>query len=187
MRTGAAVARTLWQAVGAFAPDKVADTYTAALATLESALRAHLEVEAFLWLHVTPRGFRVHKTLLTTVRASWPRRLAADGIVRIALQARCHARELERCIEALQGHLRATCALDRDAVVGSQPQAHRGACVDEVLGALDAQIDLATASAAWPEGIARPSTMRWCCASTPCADLGASRHRRLACPRASRS
>jgi HEAT repeat protein len=154
IRTGAQVTQALWQAVRAFAPDAVSESYADAMARLDVALRQYLQTERFLWLHVTPRGFRVHKTLLTDDSRALSARLAADGVVELLFKHGVTRRELERCIEALQAAPAGSVHSSPTRLWDAELRHIVFRCTDEILGGDDARLDLSGRSASWPEGVA---------------------------------
>ena len=152
VRAGETVARELWRAVQAFSQDSVSPESVVAFETLGHVLVPYLDAAQFLWLHVTPQGFRVHKTFLGPESRPLARHLARGGIVELLFKRGVTRYEIERCVAALHD----TPEDGTDSVATRLWEAALPhivfRCSDEYLGVDDARADLESWRAAWPAG-----------------------------------
>jgi hypothetical protein len=154
LRAAETVTRELWSAVQAFSHDAVSPESVIAFESLSGVLVAYLDKAQFLWLHITPQGFRVHRSMLSAESRPLARHLARSGILEILFKRGVGRYELERCVAALH-------ATPVDGVSSVATRLWEAGlpnivfrCKDEILGPDDARRELETWRGHWPDGAA---------------------------------
>jgi HEAT repeats/PBS lyase HEAT-like repeat len=154
LRAAETVTRELWKAVQAFTQDAVSPESVIAFESLSGVLVSYLDKAQFLWLHVTPQGFRVHRSMLSAESRPLARHLARSGILEILFKRGIGRYELERCVAALH-------ETPVDGVASVATRLWEAGlpnvvfrCKDELLGPDDARGELESWRAHWPQGSA---------------------------------